>query len=46
MNTLVSAIASLTKDIALSSADIKRKFNSAVIVAAGNGTRQTVQNAR
>ena len=39
MNTLASAIASLTKDIALSSADIKRKFNSAVIVAAGNGTR-------
>lgn len=39
MNTLASAIASLTKDIALSSADIKRRFNSAVIVAAGSGTR-------
>ena len=39
MNALTSAIADLTRAVAHSSADIKRRFNSAIIVAAGNGTR-------
>ena len=39
MNALTSAIVGLARAVAHSSADINRRFNSAVIVAAGNGTR-------